>query len=609
MMKNALLVAAALAMALTACSQSGTGLPLGAQSAGSPSAAAAAAKRRGSIRIAIKVPKKKRYPRPRFVSPSTKSLQISITPIAGGQAIVKDVNVSGASLQVSVPLDPGKYLASVSTYDAVNDGGNCLSSGQALPFTIVGGQADSIALVLGGVAHSYLVEADNAGGSFASGFTVPGATQQTFTFAAEDADGNYILGAGTPVYDLSISGSGWSITPKQTSTSNTNRFAVTPPNVNGSSANVTIKVDDPGLCALAGSACTTSFGLKNVELQNLYVAICSATCGGSWGPDKVSIFASPYTGQPIATITNGVEDPRDVAVDKTGNVFVLNNPPQNGSPDPASVTEYSPSNGYASPVATMTAGLQWPTRIALDAQDDVIVMNGMPDTYDYPAIFTASSNYTAAPILIKMQLLRAIDMRVNAQGTIIVAQCGASCNESGIDGIAQFPQPYSATEVPTFIQDVDPLSLTIDPSGNLWVGECEHCTVQASDVAEHLPEGNLYSSTITNMADETSYIDGPVAIAVDSAKNLYVADDISSNYPGLNVYGPPYTGAPNELFAQQVNSRQLDVDATNQLIMEQNETDILVAAPPYTSYFTIVQDYGTPTVLGQATRYVLGAAP
>jgi len=50
----------------------------------------------------------------------------------------------------------------------------------------------------------------------------------------------------------------------------------------------------------------------------------------------------------------------------------------------------------------------------------------------------------------------------------------------------------------------------------------------------------------------------------------------------------------------------MDVDAANELVMNQDQTSIIVALPPYTTYTALVNGYGNPTVLGESTRFTLG---
>jgi hypothetical protein len=610
-MSKQALAATALVLALAACSGAGAGLPSGATPS-QPSAASAKAKHKGTATFEIKVPKRKKHRHERYVSPATQSLQISIAPVGGGQPVVKKINVTGATLEVAVQLDPGKYLATVATYDAINEGGNCLSSGQALPFTLAAGKNTTVSLVLGGVPHSFIIDPDSAAGSAASGFTTYGTATQGFTVAGMDADNYLIIGAGAPAFTVSITGTGWSVTPKQTSQNGPGRFIVTPPGVSGSTATIQLAIADSGLCTLAGSACTTTFGLTNVS-QKLYVAICGSTCGVA-ATDSVAIFETPYTGQPVATITNGIVGPVDVAVDKSGNVFVLCNPFIRGGDGttPPTVKEYSPTNNYAAPIATITTGMttaNYPRRMILNAAGDVIVMNGLGDTYDYPAIYTAASNYTGAPIEIHNQLSDAVDMAANSQGTIVVISCGTSCGHTYKDEIVQFTAPYTAAETPVFMNTVDPLSIAIDPNNNLWVGECEACTVQASDVVEHTVQSGtgVYSSSIANIADQNDYMDGPVAIGVDASEHLFVADASNGNYPGLAEYvAAPYSGAPTQLFGTQINADEMQIDGTGALVMMQNETTLIVAQPPFSTYTPVVDEFHDAPVFGEPIRFTVG---
>ena len=98
----------------------------------------------------------------------------------------------------------------------------------------------------------------------------------------------------------------------------------------------------------------------------------------------------------------------------------------------------------------------------------------------------------------------------------------------------------------------------------------------------------------------------PVAIAVDASENLFIAGAYTGNFPGLREYAAPYTTTPNALFGQQISSTQMDVDAANELVMNQDQTSIIVALPPYTTYTALVNGYGNPTVLGESTRFTLG---
>ena len=70
----------------------------------------------------------------------------------------------------------------------------------------------------------------------------------------------------------------------------------------------------------------------------------------------MTVYAPPYSGAPIATIANGINDPLSLTLDKSGNLFVANHGTN-------SVTEYAaPYTG--GPVATITNGVLDPVSLA-----------------------------------------------------------------------------------------------------------------------------------------------------------------------------------------------------------------------------------------------------
>ncbi len=78
----------------------------------------------------------------------------------------------------------------------------------------------------------------------------------------------------------------------------------------------------------------------------------------NFGNSTLTIYAPPYTGAPLATISTGVSAPLTVAVDTAGNIFVTNS--GNGT-----LTEYSPPYSNASKPVGTVSGLNKPFSIAL----------------------------------------------------------------------------------------------------------------------------------------------------------------------------------------------------------------------------------------------------
>jgi hypothetical protein len=121
--------------------------------------------------------------RPQYVSPSTQSMNIDVTQGAT-QVLNETANLTPSSTgctstlastqcTLTLSLAPGTFTATVTTYDQVNAGGNLLSAGQNVDFTIVEGAANTITLTLSGIPTSYLIASDSSvtTGTVSGGFT------------------------------------------------------------------------------------------------------------------------------------------------------------------------------------------------------------------------------------------------------------------------------------------------------------------------------------------------------------------------------------------------------------------------------------------------------
>jgi hypothetical protein len=572
---------------------SGSGAVPAIRAPGSPGTGVAS--KAASVRIEIRVPKVRHHGRrERWVSPATKSLSIAIAPTGGGTPVIKDANITGSTTVITLALNPGTYRATVSTYDAASEAGNVLSSGQNLPVTIAPGVANNVTLVLGGVPHTFVVESDGlATGTQNGGFVVYGTSEQDFGVIPEDADGYPIVGAGVPLMAGSVvSGTGWKIT--STSAANPYVIGITPPSTSGSAV-MKLKAADPTLCTLAGAACSTTFAITS-STQKLYVAICEASCGIPGGvPDEVAIFAAPYTGQPIAHITSGIVAPQDVAVDAAGNVFVANCPQCAGGGAAGSITEYTPKNNYAAPIATITNGLNLPNRVQVDAADDVFVKNC--NSCENPLVnyvtVHAAGHYSATPVTVTSGIWTARDMLVTSKGTLLVSACNSSCGGNGHDEVEQYGPPY--TGAPNFEIDQDgPLSLALDPKGNLWAGDCGPCTM-FSTVAEYGPEPGapaFFSPDEVNAATQADGVFAPIAIAVDASANLFFSNGSSGGPQTVGLYeiAPPTYTVPSSLFAQALVPSEIAADSQGTLVMDQGGGGIFISAPPYATSKDIAGD-------------------
>jgi virginiamycin B lyase len=187
---------------------------------------------------------------PRYISPATQSVAISLQsrttlPQTFNQDLTPANNpnctaslVSPTVCTVTLPLAPGIYVASFSTFDGLLDArgnptGNELSANQNVQFTIVPGQANAINVTFQGIptALAFLPGATSAlRGTRLGPYSLSACVAtgpQTVTVVGLDADGNFILGPGAPVPSLSAIGGSTTVSIGTPATSSPNTFTIT----------------------------------------------------------------------------------------------------------------------------------------------------------------------------------------------------------------------------------------------------------------------------------------------------------------------------------------------------------------------------------------------
>jgi hypothetical protein len=148
-----------------------------------------------------------------YVSSATQSLTIDITSSPSQAALPgfpMTVNVtpsstgcastaSGTVCTFALDLAVGAYNATVTAFDGHNGTGDQLSAAQSVPFTVVQNQTNTLPLVLGGTPASIVIAAgSNVAAAHLSVYTLPGNASGTLMAYGVDADGDTIVGPGTP---------------------------------------------------------------------------------------------------------------------------------------------------------------------------------------------------------------------------------------------------------------------------------------------------------------------------------------------------------------------------------------------------------------------------
>ncbi|HEY1977149.1 MAG TPA: PQQ-binding-like beta-propeller repeat protein [Candidatus Baltobacteraceae bacterium] len=172
------------------------------------------------------------------------------TGISGGTRCT----VSGISLAT------GSYSAEITAYSRTKEEGQILSQAHGIPFTLKAGAPRKIAFTMDGVPTSFrVVPASGAvTGSALTGFTIGsggvwGGTQ-TFLMTPLDADGDAIVGAGSPHLSVASSDSSFTVVqpvaPQQT-------FTITPPHAVNGATQLTLSASyaDKSICSQQGAHC------------------------------------------------------------------------------------------------------------------------------------------------------------------------------------------------------------------------------------------------------------------------------------------------------------------------------------------------------------------
>jgi hypothetical protein len=494
---------------------------------------------------------------PRYISPSTQSLTIvvqqganivlsetaNLTPTSTGCSST----LASTVCTLTLSLAAGSYTATVTTYDQLAGSGNVLSAGQGVPFTVLAGQANHIALTLSGVPAGLFVAPQNTvtSGSMAHGFTLAGMQAQSFLVGALDADGNFIVGAGAPTFGFStLSGSGWTIT--NPTSAQPGVFTIAPATTQNSSATLQITATyGDTTCARSGAVCSATFAVKN-DLPTLFVAACSTSgCGNG---DAVLVYEPPYTGSPTATITSGVDGPIQIARDGDRNLYVSN-------ADAGSITEYAPpySSGPATTISAVPAfGVSVTSggEIAVSnlfhvAISSSILASSPIDTLPMygggapPAALDASGDVWLVPDPGVVEdftpsgfALGSVDV-VGTPAALTVGPDGTVYVADPTNIVIAVP-PYAATQT---YNATGAEAIAYDPSGDAIAA-----VGSPSEVVVINSTASLLKTITSGVALTTpALLFAPQLVACDDGYDIFVANNAAQT---VTIYQPPYTAAP-----------------------------------------------------------------
>jgi hypothetical protein len=373
---------------------SGCAGPPGASSQSSAPAAIPAAgaphahRVRGELRIRIpRLKKHRRKAAPAFVSPSTKSLAVTIN---GGAAQTFDVAVppctavAGGALECtfSVVAPLGSVTFAVSLYDGANATGTLLGSGSATQNISSGGFGPTITITP--VAGSIVLSLADAGITP----RVPSTT--TLTVKELDPDGNPITGPYPSAITL-------------TSTDTTGAVTLSTATVTGSGQAVTVTYN--GSTQLYGGAAiaATASGLASGQAPLTIATPCAptytpTTLYAMWDTyyDNLQAFAPPYTetGATLGSLTY----PVFISIDPAGHIFVTQANTSGYPSNSANVVYYTPPSMVQTSVTPSNLNMYG---VAVDDQGNLFVSENSPSgVYEAAGPLPAFGSNYATPVLI-----------------------------------------------------------------------------------------------------------------------------------------------------------------------------------------------------------------
>ncbi len=541
----------------------------------------------GSVRFAVTVPQKTTASgrSPAYVSPSTQSMTIAVmqgTTSVLSQTVGLTSNSTGCTSSAAsttctldLTLNAGSYTASITTYDGTNGTGNALSTAQSVAFTVTANQSTLVPLTLSGIPTA---------------IKVLSAGTNAVDVLAQDADGNFIIGAGAPTFAVSASSGPAVGTVTQPTASHPNlvSFAQASPIVNGTetfSISASYPAGESNACTQTGAVCALASAVT--AIGSAPMAMFANHLGNvilGYTLPLTSTTQSPAVSVPLASASL-------LAEDASGNLFA-----SSGGTNPATVLEISPP--YIAATVTNTLGGNMTGQVAVSPNGDLMLTNGSgmgggwlyEPPYTAPPIvstdgfvggstgvaFDASGNVyfggaTMPTVTMIAPPYNSAPMPVGTSGVPIELTVSGNTllvGESTNVDIFSLPLSGSSTPSATLTSGVDAAYGTVlDASGNLWIANFQGGTSGNGSIEEFTKPfitGESPTVTINLPVGGTSTSYNPWGIAFDPAGNLYVTTTSGgSTAGGVLEFSPPFSNTSTPTMAIETAT----IDSPNALVI------------------------------------------
>jgi hypothetical protein len=477
----------------------------------------------GNVTFSISVTPKTKDGRrtPKYVSPSSRSLQI----LTGGENLVV-VNLTSSSPScLANPAVPGTYVCTaslhvlagnhvftVTTYDLSDAKGSVLSTNTTGPVFVKPTGTTTVSIVLRGIVQYVILALATTNPPIGKAVALP------LTAILEDADQNLIVGPAPYEYPVTLT----TTDPVDAPLSKTDLNS--PADVSGITANYS----GANVASISYSATATGLpaaGVVPVELmpgapaKHLYaVNFC----------DGVSVFD---VADPTATptmITDGLMSPTGLALDASGKLYVANSP--NSNPSTVSVFDTAHGNAVLPAIATGRN----PQGVTVDASGKLYVANYLGDDSLTGSISVFDTvKGVALPEITGGGISYPLGVAVDASGKLYVANATAS--------VSVFDTAHGNAVLPMITGGglSGDSGVAIDARGKLYVTNADPFpgqvlifdTANGNAVLPPITGGGLYD---------------PQGVAIDVSGKLYVANPTGEvtvfDTAHGNVALPPFSG-------------------------------------------------------------------
>lgn len=440
---------------------------------------------------------RKKGVRKHYVSPATQSIAITISLPTGRAKRVNSnltpstnkkctASADGIDCELSFSLAAGSYTASFATYDGLLIGGQPsgreLSANQTVSFTVRAKKSTQLHIALDGIPTgiAFLPSATSSlYGNQSLGYVMPRCSPapQGVNVVGVDADGNYILGPGSPTVKV-ISGSS-SLTVSAPKSSAPTLFTLTPPSPpayvpagstvyleaaatpaakSGKTAAVAIIVKITFSGDVCGAFTEYSIPTSNAKPLGITVGPDGAIWFTEYGASKIGRIPTTATAaNPQITeypTPTGNAGPEEIASGPDGGLWFsecFTGQIGRITPGSASMLEFTVPSPVSKPrgIVAGADNAMWFTESGT-AKIGRIPVNGPVSINEY-SVPTAGSKPTAATL--------------GPDGAVWFMEAGTA-------NVGRINTNGAVTEYPTGAAGTLPRDITVGPDDNIWFTEC-----------------------------------------------------------------------------------------------------------------------------------------